>query len=224
MTHGQKVAAGVVVGAFLLGLAGLGAVLGRAALHQRQVRQQTQVVASKPADTSSQTEDAATLKVGNGTGLSGLPLDTGGGSSSGGSAASGTSGGGTSKIPGPETFGEYEKHHDDKAALFADLRTGTGNEVAINKKVAIYYQGWLTNGTLFDESKAEKPGERPKPLAFTVGNHEVLLGMEQGVLGMKGGGKRRIVIPPAVGYGERGYGPVPSNAMMVFDVELVDVQ
>lgn len=216
----QWIVASVVVVLFAAGLATAGVLLGKPWLQRRSASKTT------PATTTASVHGASSLKVGNSDGLGGgLPSAPAAGGSNGSAGSGATnSSSGTKQAPSPQNFGEYDKYKSEQSALTGDLRVGTGNEASVNKKVAIYYKGWLTNGTLFDESKAEKTGERPKPLVFTIGKHEVVIGMEQGVVGMKGGGQRRIIIPPAVGYGERGYGPVPSNAVMVFDVELVDVE
>ena len=120
--------------------------------------------------------------------------------------------------PGPESFGQYDQYKNGNGGLFGDIVVGTGDAVKVGSKVAITYQGWLTNGKLFDQSL-------DKALAFTVGQHQVVLGMEQAMLGMKAGGKRRLVIPPAVGYGAQGKaGVVPPNSVMIFDVTLLSAQ
>lgn len=120
-----------------------------------------------------------------------------------------------------EDFTQYEKYKDAKSALFGEIKAGTGNEVKAKSKVSIYYVGKLTSGIVFDQSRAEKEGEQPKSFDFTIGANQVIPGMEQGLVGMKAGGTRRIIIPPAVGYGDKGYGPVPANAVMIFDVQLL---
>ncbi len=141
-------------------------------------------------------------------------------SSTGSSSAISSS---SASAPGPETFGQYDQYKTAQNALFGDIKVGTGNEVKAGSKVAIYYKGWLTNGTLFDQSRAGSDGKL-QPLIFTVGNHEVVVGMEQDMVGMKVGGVRRMIIPPAAGYGANAQGPIPANSVMVFDVELLDMQ
>lgn len=140
-----------------------------------------------------------------------------------------TSNGGASSTanqnpPGPETFLQYDQYKDSKEALFGELVAGTGAAAEINKQITVYYKGWLTNGKLFDESKLDKPGGKLQPLSFTVGAGEVISGWEQAIIGMKVGGTRRMIIPPSVGYGATGKAPVPPNAVMVFDVQLIDVK
>lgn len=126
--------------------------------------------------------------------------------------------------PGPETFQEYDKYKDGTTALFGELVAGTGAEVGANSKVAVYYKGWLTNGTLFDQSRNDPKTNQLQPFVFQMGAQSVITGWEQGIFGMKVGGTRRLIIPPAVGYGATGQGPIPGNAVLVFDVQLLEVE
>ena len=119
----------------------------------------------------------------------------------------------------PKTFSQYEKYNGSSNCLFGEIITGTGAEVVAGSKVAIYYSGWLTNGTLFDNSKNDTNGNQ-QPFLFTEGAHEVILGMEEGIAGMKVGGKRLIIVPPAVGYGSKVQGSIPANSTLVFEVTL----
>ena len=145
------------------------------------------------------------------------------GGAQGNSASSSAGSGGGSNSLNPATFKDYEKYKDQQHALFGEINKGTGDELVMNKRAAVYYRGWLTHGQVFDQSRTNTSGQK-QPLIFTLGAHEVVPGMEEGVLGMKVGGKRLIIIPPAVGYGAQGQGPVPPNSLMVFEVELVTVQ
>ncbi|GAC1391552.1 MAG: hypothetical protein NVSMB46_04510 [Candidatus Saccharimonadales bacterium] len=120
--------------------------------------------------------------------------------------------------PGPETFSQYDQYKDSKTSLFGDIKVGTGGEATAGKKVAVSYSGWLTSGQLFDQSGSGKP------FAFVLGSHTVIPGWEEGIAGLKVGGKRRLIVPPAAGYGTQGKGPIPPNAVLIFDVELVAVQ
>lgn len=129
-----------------------------------------------------------------------------------------------SSVPKPTEFKQYEKYKDAKDALFGDIKVGTGNEIKAGSKVTILYKGWLTNGTIFDESKPTGPNGRLVGLQFTEGNHEVIAGMEQAIFGAKAGGVRRLIIPPAVGYGALGQGNIPGNSVLIFDVEIVTVE
>lgn len=123
-------------------------------------------------------------------------------------------------IPGPDAFSQYEQYKDKTEALFGELRLGDGAAADLNKQVTVDYKGWLTDGKEFDESYS-----RGKPFTFTVGAHRVILGWEEAIVGMKVGGKRRFIVPPSVGYGAAGQGAIiPPNALLVFDIELLEVQ
>lgn len=100
-----------------------------------------------------------------------------------------------------------------------EVKPGTGKEATAGSTVSVHYTGWLTDGTEFDSSIGSDP------IVFPVGTGAVIPGWDEGLLGMKVGEKRRLVIPPALAYGERGAGGViPPNATLVFDVELLEVQ
>lgn len=108
-----------------------------------------------------------------------------------------------------------------------DTRIGSGSEAAVGDQVRVHYTGWL-----YDKRRAEQHGDvfdssrkRGEPFAFRLGAGQVIRGWDQGVVGMKVGGRRTLLLPPAFGYGERGAGAViPPGASLVFDVELLDVQ
>src|SRR5260370_28567036 len=96
---------------------------------------------------------------------------------------------------------------------------GSGAAAAAGQKVRVHYTGWLTSGAKFDSSK-----DRGAPFIFPLGKSHVIKGWDEGVQGMKVGGKRKLTIPPALGYGARGAGGViPPNATLVFEVELLAV-
>jgi FKBP-type peptidyl-prolyl cis-trans isomerase FkpA len=106
-----------------------------------------------------------------------------------------------------------------------DLRIGTGAEATTGKRLSVNYTGWMYNpsgtdgkGTQFDTSI----GRGPYP--FTLGAREVISGWDRGVAGMRVGGQRRLVLPPELAYGAAGNGPIPPNATLVFDIELLDAQ
>jgi FKBP-type peptidyl-prolyl cis-trans isomerase FkpA len=103
---------------------------------------------------------------------------------------------------------------------FTDDQVGTGTEAQKGKTVSVHYTGWLLDGTKFDSSR-----DRNQPFSFPLGQGQVIKGWDEGVTGMKVGGKRTLVIPPDLGYGARGAGGViPPNATLKFEVELLDVK
>jgi FKBP-type peptidyl-prolyl cis-trans isomerase FkpA len=103
---------------------------------------------------------------------------------------------------------------------YTDEQVGTGAEAVPGKTVVVHYTGWLDNGTKFDSSK-----DRGQPFTFPLGGGRVIKGWDEGVAGMKVGGRRTLVIPPELGYGARGApGAIPPNATLKFEVELLDVK
>jgi FKBP-type peptidyl-prolyl cis-trans isomerase len=100
-----------------------------------------------------------------------------------------------------------------------DITVGTGATATSGKTVTVHYTGWLTNGKKFDSSV-----DRGQPFMFPLGGGQVIKGWDEGVAGMKVGGKRQLKIPPEAGYGSKGTGGViPPNATLIFDVELLGV-
>lgn len=100
-----------------------------------------------------------------------------------------------------------------------EITAGNGATAVSGKKVKVHYTGWLTNGKKFDSSV-----DRGQPFEFSLGAGQVIKGWDEGVAGMKIGGKRQLKIPPEAGYGARGAGGViPPNATLIFDVELIGV-
>ncbi len=100
-----------------------------------------------------------------------------------------------------------------------DHQVGTGAEAKAGKRVRVHYTGTLENGSKFDSSL-----DRKQPFQFQLGAGQVIAGWDQGIAGMKVGGKRRLTIPPAMGYGARGFPPViPPNSVLIFEVELLGV-
>ncbi len=100
-----------------------------------------------------------------------------------------------------------------------DITVGTGTAVTTGSVVGLRYTGRLSTGAQFDTNL-----DATAPLQFTIGLQQVIPGFEQGVVGMQLGGKRQIIIPPALAYGSQGNGPIPGNAILVFDVELVSLR
>jgi len=108
-----------------------------------------------------------------------------------------------------------------------DVKQGDGMEAAAGKTVVVHYTGWLYDPTAADGhgAKFDSSVDRKEPFAFKLGAGQVIKGWDEGVAGMKIGGKRTLVIPPQMGYGARGAGGViPPNATLLFDVELIEVK
>ncbi|MEO5933683.1 MAG: FKBP-type peptidyl-prolyl cis-trans isomerase [Duganella sp.] len=106
-----------------------------------------------------------------------------------------------------------------------DTVVGTGKDAVAGATAVVHYTGWLyepaspkQHGALFDSSSGRSP------FSFQLGGGQVIKGWDEGVQGMKVGGKRTLIIPAAMGYGDSGAGPIPPNANLIFDVELLDVQ
>jgi len=119
--------------------------------------------------------------------------------------------GGPTKVTGPPTT-------TPSGLQFWDMKVGTGAKALRGETVRVHYIGWLTNGKKFDSSV-------DKPFSFDLGVGQVIKGWDEGVAGMRVGGKRQLRIPPDLAYGQRGAGGViPPNATLIFDVELVGIQ
>ena len=119
---------------------------------------------------------------------------------------------GPTKVSGPGTT-------TASGQQYWDLVTGNGAVAVPGKQVSVHYTGWLTDGTKFDSSR-----DRNQPIQFVLGMGQVIKGWDEGVAGMKVGGKRQLRIPPNLAYGSRPVGPIPPNSTLVFDVELLDVK
>lgn len=101
---------------------------------------------------------------------------------------------------------------------YQDIAVGDGALAESGSTVSVNYTGWLANGTQFDSSVGRGP------FSFRLGAGQVIKGWDEGVKGMRVGGKRKLTIPSDLGYGERGIGPIPPNSTLLFDVELLDVK
>jgi peptidylprolyl isomerase len=101
---------------------------------------------------------------------------------------------------------------------YEDTVVGNGKSPTNGRLVTVHYTGTLTNGKQFDSSRGKQP------YSFVVGTGSVIAGWDEGILGMKVGGKRLLEIPPELGYGARDYGPIPGGSTLLFEVELLSVQ
>ena len=128
-------------------------------------------------------------------------------------------------LPAPDEFSLYEQYADIEGIRYVDIAIGNGLEAAAGDTVAVAYSGWLTDGQMFDRSPVNEAGQI-ETFGFTVGSGQVIQGWDIGVNGMKEGGKRRLIIPSQLAYGENGAADavIPPGAMLIFDVELAQVQ
>lgn len=121
-------------------------------------------------------------------------------------------GGGPTKVTGEGT-------KNPSGLQYWDIKPGTGRMAERGNTVKVHYTGWLTTGKKFDSSVGGQP------FKFRIGAHQVIQGWEEGVSGMKVGGKRQLRIPPDLAYGKDGYpGAIPANATLIFDIELLGVE
>ena len=107
-----------------------------------------------------------------------------------------------------------------------DLRVGTGPSISQGQRAVVHYTGWLFEPTAPDQrgKQFDSSRDRGQPFRFEIGEGRVIKGWEQGVVGMQVGGERRLIIPPTLGYGARGGGPIPPNATLMFDIELLAIE
>jgi peptidylprolyl isomerase len=136
-------------------------------------------------------------------------------------AQNGSAQSGESKAPaagGPtKVTGEGTK--TSSGLQYWDLKVGTGRTAERSQHVKVHYTGWLTNGKKFDSSVGGQP------FTFRIGSGDVIKGWDEGVTGMKVGGKRQLRIPPDLAYGAKGYpGAIPPNATLIFDIQLLGVE
>lgn len=116
----------------------------------------------------------------------------------------------------PEPAEDVVEQYSDELQV-TDVVVGTGETAVSGSTVTVHYRGTLTDGTVFDSSLTREP------LTFKLGARRVIRGWDQGLVGMKVGGKRTLVIPPRLGYGSRAMGVIPPNAHLIFDAELLAV-
>ena len=116
--------------------------------------------------------------------------------------------------------GSKEKQTMNNGLVIEDIKIGDGQEVEKFNIVTVNYTGLLENGTKFDSSL--NPGRTP--FRFTVGAGQVIKGWDEGLMGMKVGGKRKLTIPPELGYGSRDNGPIPANSTLIFEIDLLGIE
>lgn len=122
-------------------------------------------------------------------------------------------------ILSPLIFPSKEGQNTNSELRITDRVVGTGPSPSVGKKVKVHYTGTLENGVKFDSSV-----DRGQPFQFTIGVGQVIKGWDEGVMTMKVGGKRQLIVPPALGYGSRATGPIPPNSTLYFEVELLGVE
>ena len=113
-----------------------------------------------------------------------------------------------------------EKQTMSNGLVIEDIKIGDGQEVEKFNIVTVNYTGLLEDGTKFDSSL--NPGRTP--FRFTVGAGQVIKGWDEGLIGMKVGGKRKLTIPPELGYGSRDNGPIPANSTQIFEIDLLGIE
>lgn len=136
---------------------------------------------------------------------------------------------GSSAVASSEVAQEYADELDvdlssmtrsESGLYVGQIAEGEGEPAAAGDTVVVHYTGWLPDGTKFDSSR-----DRDEPFPVQIGAGRVIAGWDEGVVGMRPGGRRMLVIPPSMGYGTRGAGgAIPPNATLVFDVELLEVR
>lgn len=118
-----------------------------------------------------------------------------------------------------QVFEDAKKSQEVTELKVEDIKVGDGVEAKEGKKLTVHYSGTLLDGTEFDSSY-----ERGESFSFNLGQAQVIKGWDQGLVGMRVGGKRKLIIPPQLGYGSRKVGKIPPNSTLVFEVELLSVE
>lgn len=124
----------------------------------------------------------------------------------------------TKPSPTPQVGG-VETQNMETELKIEDIKVGTGKEAVAGKTIAVHYTGTLENGAKFDSSV-----DRGQPFTFSLGAGDVIEGWDKGIVGMKEGGKRKLTIPPSMGYGNQAVGEIPANSTLIFEVDLLKVE
>jgi FKBP-type peptidyl-prolyl cis-trans isomerase FkpA len=122
----------------------------------------------------------------------------------------------TDSPTGPSNFAPFSQ---------TDLQVGTGGDAVTGRILTVHYTGWFYNDTATDKKGPQfETSAGQEPFSFTLGVGQVIAGWDQGAVGMRIGGIRRLIIPPSLAYGAVRNGPIPPNATLVFELQLLDVQ
>ena len=163
-------------------------------------------------------------------GLLGAALACGGGDERAGNTAStSTEAGSASATTGAGTLNSNGDNgvSDITSLQISDVKVGDGPEAKSGQTVSVHYTGWLYSASAADHhgTKFDSSRDRKEPFEFRLGAGQVIQGWDQGVVGMKVGGRRKLIIPPELAYGVQGYPPdIPSNAALIFDIDLEKVR
>jgi FKBP-type peptidyl-prolyl cis-trans isomerase len=215
----------IVIGACIV-VAGLGVGLVLLDQHNDDIRPVTNKVGTVSATAQSSQTTGSGISVGNaspsnGIGQAGNPLNSGTSATSGSQAQ-------IEAMTNPSTFSQYNtpKYESANEALYANLQVGTGTTLSKSgQKAVISYKGWLTNGTLFDETKVNAQGQSEAfEFTYDTSPEQVIPGFDEGLGGMKVGGIRLLVVPPAAGYGSTAHDSIPANSVLIFEVTLDEIQ
>lgn len=125
----------------------------------------------------------------------------------------------TQQATSPSDAGSKMKKEESAKLKIEEIKKGSGKEATTGKTVTVHYTGTLSDGKKFDSSL-----DRGQPFSFQLGIGQVIKGWDQGLIGMKVGGKRKLTIPPELAYGNRDVASIPANSTLIFDVELLDVK
>ena len=122
-------------------------------------------------------------------------------------------------IPKPRVVSQDAFKESPTGLKWYDFTAGAGDSTDTGDVLHVHYHGWLTDSTMFDSSYL-----RQEPYVFTLGSGQVIAGWDEGLLNMRVGGERQLIVPPDLAYGARARGPIPANSTLIFEVELVEIE